>query len=198
MTQIEPNSSLSGKFLTAKVTATNVYGSSHVYSKSNCDAFLHEVCPNNHQYEYFWMFDNVTADANHIVSVVNQPATLSVSYTQSANQNFELFNYGQSLSCQEANLVTATRLESSRFNLTLGLNTGVHSSALEIVGTQQSVSTTVVTNPDGSRKFTSTFTIPQGTPSMTLICDVSGGSSNKDGSGGEGDGFMFPLRIKGS
>jgi hypothetical protein len=144
------------------------------------------------------MFDEATDDANHIVSVVNQPANLSASYTQPATQNFELFNYFHSLSCQEANLVTKLRSEDSRFTLTLGVNTGVHSSALEILGTQQSVSTTVATNPDGSRKFTSTFTIPQGVPSMTLICDVSGGYSSKNGEGAAGDGFMFPLRIKGS
>jgi hypothetical protein len=197
MSQIEPHASLSGKFLTAKVTATNTYGSTHVFSKTNCDAFFHEICPNSYQYDIGWAFDNQTAQANHIVSTLNQAAefTASLTLTDSQLASWGTENYQHRLHCSEASLPSLAPSETSRLLIELEVLNGVFSSSFEISGQTRPITSTYIES-GGSRTWSSTFTVPQNTPDLLLVC-VTSMSGWNDIEGGFGDGYHFPLRIKG-
>jgi hypothetical protein len=198
MQQIEPHPSLSGKFLTARVTATNPHGSASVFVESSCDPFVHEICPNSDQYDGGWSFDDQTAQADHIVSVLNQDAELSVFIVfPDPHQNpNDVENYQQTLNCSGG---TAAESEQENYNSVVieasALN-GVVSSSIEING--QSVAIEETDSISGSfRRVTLSFTIPQGTPSMILTCQSGVHGWNDDSQQGFGDGYTFPLRING-
>lgn len=165
---------------------------------TTCDAFVQEICPNSEQYEFGWSFDDQTAQANHIVSVVNQEAELSVFITMTEPYEipFPVENYEQSLNCSGD---SAPESEEENFSLVIEANAlnGVISSRIQINGQTVTVQETHIVS-GGSRRVTLTFTIPQGTPSLILTC-VSGlgGYNGDDPLSGFGDGYTFPLRING-
>jgi hypothetical protein len=202
LSSIVPNTSHHGKYLISKVTATNTFGSASVFSKSNCDPFFNDACPNNTQYDIGWAFDNQTAQANHIVTAVNQDGQFSASLTLRDTQlaSWGTQNYQHEISCSEASLPSLIPSESSRMLIELRVLNGVFSSSFEIGGQTRPIESSYVSS-SGSRTWTSNFTVPQGTPNLLLVCFTSmGGWNNSDGGfgqGGFGDGYHFPLRIRG-
>jgi hypothetical protein len=165
---------------------------------TTCDAFVQEICPNSVQYDIGWSFDDQTARANHIVSVVNQDAELSVFITMTEPYEipFQAQNWSQSLNCSGD---SAPESEEGNYRVSIeaiALNGVVVSSRIEVNGQSVEVEETDIVS-GGYRRVTLSFTIPQGTPSMILTCQSSVGGWNDDPQGGFGDGYIFPLRING-
>jgi hypothetical protein len=164
---------------------------------TTCEAFVQEICPNSYQYDYGWAFDDQTAQANHIVSVVNQEAELSVfiTMTEPYENPFQVQNYVQSLNCSGD---SAPESEEENFSLVIEANAlnGVVSSRIQINGQTVTAQETDIVS-GGSRRVTLTFAIPQGTPSMILTCQSGLGGWDDDPQQGFGDGYGFPLRING-
>jgi hypothetical protein len=192
-----------GKHLVVGITATNSSGSTVRFTGSiyvvstTCDAFAQEICPNSVQYDYGWSFDDQTAQANHIVSVVNQEAELSVFITMAEpyENPFPVKNYSQTLSCSGD---SAPESEEENFSLIIEANArnGIVSYRILINGHSVEVNETEIKS-GGSRRVTLTFAIPQDTPNLILTCQSSVGGWDDDPQQGFGDGYMFPLRING-
>jgi hypothetical protein len=192
-----------GKHLIVRITATNSSGSIVRFTASTyvvsttCDAFVEEICPNSVQYDIGWAFDDQTARANHIVSVLNQEAELSVFIimTEPYENPFQVQNYAQSLHCSGD---SAPESEEENFSLVIEANAinGVVSSGLQINGQSVAIEETDIVS-GGYRRVNLSFAIPQGTPSMILTCQSSVGGWNDDPQQGFGDGYSFPLRING-
>jgi hypothetical protein len=197
MQQIEPHPSLSGKFLTARVTATNPHGSASIFVESNCDPFVHEICPNRYQWDQGWSFDDQTAQANHIVSVLNQDAEISVfiGFPDPHRNPYDVENFQQTLHCSGG---TAAESEEGNYSVVIDASAlnGVVSSSIEINGQSVAVEETDIVS-GGYRRVTLSFTIPQGTPSMILTCHWGLGGWDDDPQQGFGDGYTYPLRING-
>jgi hypothetical protein len=192
-----------GKHLVVGITATNSSGSAVRFTDSiyvvstTCDAFVQEICPNSVQYDLGWAFDDQTAQANHIVSVLNQEAELSVSITMTEpyENPFPVKNYSQTLSCSGD---SAPESEEENFSLSIEANArnGIVSYMILINGHSVEVNETEIKS-GGSRRVTLTFAIPQDTPNLILTCQSSLGGWDDDPQVGFGDGYVFPLRING-
>jgi hypothetical protein len=192
-----------GKHLIVGISATNSSGSAVRFTDSiyvvstSCDAFVQEICPNSVQYDLGWAFDDQTAQANHIVSVLNQEAELSVSITMTEpyENPFPVKNYSQTLSCSGD---SAPESEEENFSLSIEANArnGIVSYMILINGHSVEVKETEIKS-GGSRRVTLTFAIPQETPNLILTCQSSVGGWDDDPQVGFGDGYVFPLRING-
>jgi hypothetical protein len=188
-----------GKHLIVGISATNSSGSTVRFTGSiyvvstTCDAFAQEICPNSVQYDYGWSFDDQTAQANHIVSVVNQEAELSVFITMAEpyENPYSVQHYHQNLFCSGD---SAPESEEDNFSLVIEAiaRNGVVTSRIEINGQSVAVQETDIVS-GGARRVTLTFAIPQGTPSLILTCQSGVGGWNDDPQQGPARGLVFGI-----